>query len=214
MVYRLLRPIRMRVVYAGQRVEFTTGHRIDISKWDVDRQRVKNGCTNKLKQSASEINSNLLKYSTILQDIFKEYEVLETNPSISQLKNAFNQKCKVSKTKEDRVEIISFAFDEFINENSVINNWAESTMKKLKTVKKHLKDFDINLTFTSLTEDRISDYVNYLRIDKDMRNTTIGKQVNLLKWFLRWAVKKGYTENIVFEKFKPKLKTTQKKSYF
>lgn len=207
-------PIRMRVVYAGQRVEFTTGHRIDISKWDVDKQRVKNGCTNKLKQSASEINSNLIKYSTILQDIFKEYEVLETNPSISQLKNAFNQKCRVSKTKEDRADIISFAFDEFINESSIINNWAESTIKKLKTVKKHLKEFDINLTFTSLTEDRISDYVNYLRIDKEMRNTTIGKQVNLLKWFLRWAVKKGYTENIVFEKFKPRLKTTQKKVIF
>ncbi|WP_255493304.1 phage integrase SAM-like domain-containing protein [Dysgonomonas sp. HDW5B] len=77
-----------------------------------------------------------------------------------------------------------------------------------------MKDFDINLTFTSLTEDRTSDYVNYLRIDKDMRNTTIGKQVNLLKWFLRWAVKKGYTENIVFEKFKPKLKTTQKNHIF
>ncbi|KAA6304769.1 Tyrosine recombinase XerC, partial [termite gut metagenome] len=41
-------PIRMRVMYAGQRIEFTTGYRIDVAKWDEAAQRVKNGCTNKL----------------------------------------------------------------------------------------------------------------------------------------------------------------------
>ena len=55
-------PIRMRVIYASHRIEFTTGYRIDIAKWDTDKQRVKNGCTNKLKQSASEINADLLRY--------------------------------------------------------------------------------------------------------------------------------------------------------
>ena len=53
-------PIRMRVNFASQRIEFTTGYRIDVAKWDGDKQRVKNGCTNKLKQSASEINAALL----------------------------------------------------------------------------------------------------------------------------------------------------------
>ena len=55
-------PIRMRVVFDGKRVEFTTGYRIDASKWDAAKQRVKNGCTNKLKQSASEINADLNRY--------------------------------------------------------------------------------------------------------------------------------------------------------
>ena len=53
-------PIRMRVNFASQRIEFTTGYRIDAAKWDADKQRVKNGCTNKLKQSASESNAALL----------------------------------------------------------------------------------------------------------------------------------------------------------
>ena len=68
-------PIRMRVVFASHRIEFTTGYRIDVAKWDADKQRVKNGCTNKLKQSASEINADLLKYYTEIQNIFKEFEV-------------------------------------------------------------------------------------------------------------------------------------------
>ena len=55
-------PIRMRVVFASQRIEFTTGYRIDMEKWDADKQRVRNGCTNKLKQSASEINTDTLRH--------------------------------------------------------------------------------------------------------------------------------------------------------
>lgn len=29
-------PIRMRVIFASQRIEFTTGYRIDVEKWDTD----------------------------------------------------------------------------------------------------------------------------------------------------------------------------------
>jgi hypothetical protein len=74
-------PIRMRVVYAGNRIDFSTGYRIDVSKWDADKQRVKNGCTNKLKQSASEINADLLMYYTDIQNIFKEFEVQNIAPN-------------------------------------------------------------------------------------------------------------------------------------
>ena len=74
-------PIRMRVNFASKRVEFTTGYRIDAAKWDSDKQRVRNGCTNKLKQSASEINASLLDYYTEVQKIFKKFEVEEVMPT-------------------------------------------------------------------------------------------------------------------------------------
>ena len=68
-------PIRMRVIFAGKRIELTTGYRIDVAKWDSTKERVKNGTTNKLGQSASEINSDLLRYYTEMQEVFKEFEV-------------------------------------------------------------------------------------------------------------------------------------------
>ena len=83
-------PIRMHVNFASQRIEFTTGYRIDVAKWDVDKQQVKNGCTNKLKQSASEINAALLGYYTELQEVFKRFEVAEVMPSPADVKKAFN----------------------------------------------------------------------------------------------------------------------------
>lgn len=76
-------PIRMRVIYNHNRIEFTTGYRIDVAKWDEGKQRIKNGCTNKLKQTAAEINSDLLKYYADIQDIFKEFEVMILRISVT-----------------------------------------------------------------------------------------------------------------------------------
>ena len=95
-------PIRMRVNFASQRIEFTTGYRIDVAKWDADKQRVKNGCTNKLKQSASEINAALLGYYTELQEVFKRFEVAEVMPSPADVKNAFNARYSLAMYKRNQ----------------------------------------------------------------------------------------------------------------
>lgn len=205
-------PIRMRVVYAGHRIEFTTGYRIDLAKWDTDKQRVKNGCTNKLKQSASDINSDLNKYYTDIQAVFKEYEVQSLIPTPTQIKDAFNERQNKDNRSYQADKLVNI-FDEFIKESSKQNNWTESTIKKLTTVKNHLKAYDKDLTFESLTLNVLAEYVTHLH-SIDLRNNTINKQINLLKWFLRWGIEKGYSKNNVFESFKPKLKTTPKKVIF
>lgn len=87
-------PIRMRINYAGQRIDLFTGYRIDAAKWKKSKQRVKNNCTNKLQQSASDINSNLDIYSDTIQTIFKEYEIKEILPTKKQLKNDFENRIK------------------------------------------------------------------------------------------------------------------------
>lgn len=209
-------PIRMRVIYARHRIEFTTGYRIDVSKWDADKQRVKNGCTNKLKQSASEINADLLRYYTEVQNIFKEFEVQETMPTAQQLKDTFNM--RVRNTVEDEQKEVQISFwnvvDEFVKECGSLNNWTYSTYKKFSTVKNHIREFKKNANFEYFDENGLNEYVNFLREKKDMRNSSVGKQIGFLKWFLRWSFKKGYNHNIAYETFKPKLKTTPKKVIF
>lgn len=212
-------PIRMRVVFAGQRIEFTTGYRIDTAKWEADKQKVKNGCTNKLKQSASEINTDLLRQYTEIQNIFKEYEVQDIMPTAKQIKDAFNAKMRrqLAKVKEAGTEdpTISFweAFGLFVKECRLQNNWAESTSKKFATVKNHLNEFNAALSFDTFTEEGMKDYVDFLR-KKDMRNSSVSKQIAFLKWFLRWCTKKGYCHNTAYEDFNPKLKSAPKKVIF
>ena len=214
-------PIRMRVNFASQRIEFTTGYRIDVAKWDGDKQRVKNGCTNKLKQSASEINAALLGYYTELQEIFKRFEVADVMPSPAEVKEAFNNR----HGQNEKTELASAdtsnapsnfyeAFDDFVRVCGRQNDWTHSTFEKFAAVKNHLKNFRSELSFDFFDEEGLTEYVQYLREEREMRNSTIGKQLSFLKWFLRWSFKQGMHSNNAYDTFKPKLKDTQKKIIF
>ena len=212
-------PIRMRVNFASKRIEFTTGYRIDAAKWDADKQRVKNGCSNKLKQSASEINASLLEYYTEIQSIFKRFEVEDVMPTPEQIKEAFNALHKpVSEEPKPKKEALPCdffqVFDDFVEDCGRQNNWTDSTFEKFAAVKNHLTNFREGLTFEFFDERGLNDYISYLRDVKEMRNTTIGKQLSFLKWFLRWAFKKGVHQNNAYDSYKPKLKSTQKKIIF
>ena len=212
-------PIRMRVNFASKRIEFTTGYRIDATKWNADKQRVKNGCSNKLKQSASEINASLLEYYTEIQSIFKRFEVEDVMPTPEQIKEAFNALHKpVSEEPKPKKEALPCdffqVFDDFVEDCGRQNNWTDSTFEKFAAVKNHLTNFREGLTFEFFDERGLNDYVGYLRDVKEMRNSTIGKQLSFLKWFLRWAFKKGVHQNNAYDSYKPKLKSTQKKIIF
>ena len=210
-------PIRMRVNFASKRIEFTTGYRIDAAKWDSDKQRVRNGCTNKLKQSASEVNASLLGYYTEMQEIFKKFEVEEIMPTPEQIKEAFNalhKPIEEVKPRKSTPNVFYKVFDEFVRDSGRQNDWTDSTYEKFAAVKNHLMNFRDGLTFDFFDEKGLNDYVTYLRDVKEMRNSTIVKQLSFLKWFLRWAFKKGLHQNNDYDSYKPKLKSTQKKIIF
>ena len=192
-----------------------------MAKWDGDKQRVKNGCTNKLKQSASEINAALLGYYTELQEIFKRFEVAEIMPSPAEVKEAFNnrygQNEKTELASADTSNVPSNfyeAFDDFVRVCGRQNDWTHSTFEKFAAVKNHLKNFRSELSFDFFDEEGLTEYVQYLREVREMRNSTIGKQLSFLKWFLRWSFKQGMHSNNAYDTFKPKLKDTQKRIIF
>ena len=182
---------------------------------------MKNGCTNKLKQSASDINAALLGYYTELQEIFKRFEVAEIMPSPAEVKEAFNnrhgqnEKTELSSTDISNVPSNFYeAFDDFVRVCGRQNDWTHSTFEKFAAVKNHLKDFRSELSFEFFNEEGLTEYVQYLREVREMRNSTIGKQLSFLKWFLRWSFKQGMHSNNAYDTFKPKLKDTQKKIIF
>lgn len=210
-------PIRMRVIFSSNRVDFSTGYRIDLSKWDHEKQKVKNGCTNKLKQSASDINGELQKYYFQIQEIFKSFEIQNINPTAEILKREFNALNRTSnKILDSKNTAIDFwqTFEKFIKECGRQNDWTESTFEKFDSVKNHLKTFNPKLTFSYFDDNGLNEYVIFLRDYRKMRNSTIEKQLGFLKWFLRWANQRGFNEYKQFESFKPKLKKVPKKVIF
>jgi integrase len=209
-------PIRMRVIFSNNRIDFSTGYRIDVAKWDFEKQKVKNGCTNKLKQSASDINSDLQKYYTQIQDIFKIFETKNINPSVELLKKEFVElnKSNSNDSKKSLKNDFMVVYDEFKNVNGRQKNWAKSTLQKFESVKVHLSTFKSDLTFEYFDENGLNNYILYLGEKKKMRNTSVLKQLGFLKWFLRWAYEKNYNPSNAFEKFKPNIKIVPKKVIF
>ncbi|WHT72894.1 tyrosine-type recombinase/integrase [Myroides odoratimimus] len=206
-------PIRARVVYNGGRVELFTGYRIDAPKWDEHKERVRNGCTNRLKQSSSEINTAISELSTIIDRIFKEFELKNEMPSFEIFKDEvkrYSDKQTISATEKN----LFTAFDEFVKSSGKRNDWTDATYTKFNTVRSHLSNFKSNFQFSDINEKVLLDYVTFLREKKLMRNSTIDKQISFLKWFLKWCRSNNYTIAYNFESFKPKLKETSKRIIF
>ena len=210
-------PIRMRVNFASQRIEFITGHRIDVAKWDADKRRVKNGCTNKLKQSASEINAALLGDYTELQEVFKHFEVAEVMPSPTDVKKTFNAhhgsddaQAEQTFDRLDPSNDFYKAFDEFVRVCGRQNDRAHATYEKFAAMNNHLRAFRADLSFSFFNEAGLTKHVRYLREVREMRNSTIGKQLSFLKWFLRWSFSQGMHRNNAYDTFKSKFNNTQR----
>ena len=111
-------------------------------------------------------------------------------------------------------------YNEFIITEGKDKSWTEATYKKHRTIKKHLQNFAPNLEFSDLTEKGLGMFVDYLLSlsngegDTTMKNSTIKKDINIMKWFLRWATRNNYNQELSYITFKPKLKTIPKKVIF
>ena len=219
-------PISMRLTFNSTRINFSTGFRIDASKWDEQKQRVKNGCTNKAMQSAAEINTVLNQYEAELHSIFKKFETLDTMPTKDQVKEAFNRMHLSESAKEEGAAKLeqeekkakrprpSDVMREFISENETINQWTWGTIEKFNAIENHFKDFNARLSLDEYDKAHLAKFVQFLIDKKDMRNSTVKKQLGYLKWFFRWCQEKGYCNCGDYQSFDPKLKTTPKKVIF
>ena len=123
-------------------------------------------------------------------------------------------------------------FDQFCSDAGEKNSWTPTTQEKMDALKVDLQAFKKNLSFSSLTESTLTAFVVYLRDTKKLRtprkkkgdrenydheditglkNSTILKKLEYLRWFLNWATDMGYNSNRAYKSFRPTLKQTQKK---
>nr|WP_167190935.1 site-specific integrase [Wenyingzhuangia heitensis] len=209
-------PIRLRINYHGNRVDLQTGYRIDIAKWNSDKEKVKNGAFNKRGQSSSDINSGISDLEIVIEDLFKSCEVEERIPTPQEIKTIVkNYKTKGVSGLQEKNEITLFeVFDLFVKINKKLNDWSEATISKLLTVKRHLHTFNPELKFSDMNQEGLADYLIFLRTEKLMRNSTIKKQLGFLKWFLRWSNENNHHQNEDYKIFKPKLKDAPKTIIF
>lgn len=215
-------PIIMRVAFNSVRADFTTGYRIDMVKWDAESQRVKKGCSNKKKESAAEINAYLSSLETALNALFKEYEVADTMPSVSMVREDFNNRLSGEKIRPEDKPSKKFreVWAEFTHDRGIERGWTKSTYQKFDACLNHLLSFKSNFSFEDMTERTLNRWLEYLRTlpmpdgSIGMKNSTIGKQLGYLRWFMNWATDKGYNTNLAYRTYHPLLKQADNEPIF
>lgn len=210
--------LRLRIKWDENTVAFNVGFRIDIDKWSTEAQRCNsNTIHGKKKIHSSVINKEIQRFEQASEDTFYFFEQKKEVPSADEFRDEFNKRIgKVTRSEKTLFD----CHNEFMIEKGKESQWTESTYKEHMTIRRHLLDFAPKLEFSDLNEKGISMYVDYMlnmevnSKKKGLKNTSIRKNLDNLRWFLRWASEKGYNHEMAFESFQPKLKTVENKVIF
>ena len=223
-------PIRVSVMIRGTRLISTVGFNIAADKWVASRkdengeeipiQRVKKGCNN-----AKGIPYNIINLR--LNDIanhFERYEMsLEHRPSVDDLADQLAIVKGGDRRKKARAGEIAVAdespsiikyFDQFVREESRLNQWTVGTMQCWNAFRSHLLAQGRNLKFSDFSEEGIQKFVTYLRSKRKMEEKTVQKHYSNLRWFLNWCIRKGYCQESEISKYRPKFKVLEKPVIF
>lgn len=208
--------IRFRIKWDKNIIAFGVGYRAEFDKWSLETQRCKTNSTHGIKKiPASIINKKITDYELACERVFRNFFFKNEVPDKQSFRAQFNLEIGKKVVTEVEIEKSLFdIFDLFVQEESRVNLWTNTTSAKMKTFRKHLKTFDPKLDFKSIDEEKLLKYQYFLQEKLELQNSTTLKNFSFLRWFLNWAAKKGYNSNMTFQHFRPKLKTVQKKIIF
>ena len=187
------------------------GYVIDPDRWDPLSQRCRpKSFHGMMRVPASVINADIERATALVADIFDGYGLDLPSDDIvkTDLRKALGAGSGQTPT------LISQVTDEFIREGVTRGDWAESTVRKFRVVFRHMAGYEPFRTFRGFTEKDLLGYVDYLRDDLDLNNTTISRQLGYLRWFLHWAEGKGLLACRDYQDFRPRLRQSIKPVIF
>ena len=214
-------PILVDFKFDGQRVIYPIGYRIDDNKWSNETQRVKPNNFNKDLISASIINRRINRIEDKLPKIYADAIKLEIDITSKYLINELNDYLSTEENIQKKVVVpspnllsnVNDILQLFIDTECELNKWTEGTKKKFITFKRHLTDYNPNLTFNDITDEFLRKYIDHLRKNLNFNNSTNAKFLKMFKWFLNWATKKDYNKNLSYKSFDYKFKGTTTGDY-
>lgn len=203
-------PIFADITFNGRRIFFFSGHRVDASKWDIEKQKVKRNNFNAKGESATDINGRLDKIRVAVDAVFTRMNVngipFTTVNVRDELKSELDEEKSAPRKLTDY-------YAQFIEEECKNGTWAKGTIAKHRTMIEHLNGFRRGLYFEDITSDFMNRFVQYLltkapsKSKKDkLTNSTVTKMIKTFKWFMNWATRKKYNRILEYRDYTPKLK--------
>jgi site-specific recombinase XerD len=189
------RPILLTYLLKGQKIRFSTRLKTIDKDWNPIKQRIKKNASGE-----SEINFTLDEFERIVTKSQLDLKFDPSKLTLDYIKN------KLEDSTGNNKGVLSFfeAFEEYIEEASTTKTIGSKriyqvTLNKLKVFNK-VKG--VNVCFENMDSKFEIKFKDYLMIDCQLVNNTVGKYFKTLKAFLNFASERGYTENRKFKTFK------------
>ena len=176
--------------------KISTNIKINPDNWDK-KNRIPIRKRGGLGIESQKINVKLMEFNKKIEDLrFKFGKEL----TIGDLKLAFNK-------SEEYVYALDY-FEAFLNERIKIGDVTYRSIQKYETVLKKLVEFQIHTSrkykLSDLKEQFFIDLIIHLRDNHDLYDNTLNRYISVIKTFLRWSLKKGYSPPMDFTEVKIK----------
>ena len=176
--------------------KISTNIKINPDNWDK-KNRIPIRKRGGLGIESQKINVKLMEFNKKIEDLrFKFGKEL----TIGDLKLAFNK-------SEEYVYALDY-FVAFLNERIKIGDVTYRSIQKYETVLKKLVEFQIHTSrkykLSDLKEQFFIDLIIHLRDKHDLYDNTLNRYISVIKTFLRWSLKKGYSPPMDFTEVKIK----------
>lgn len=185
-------PIILSCSYSSKRIKIYTGLKIRESAWDFSLERAQ-----RIFADSLVINN----YLDVTRERVSKY---------IQLKNESRQKLDLNSTKSEIKKLLKSKSPDFfelllkfLEENST--RWSQSSYKKMKTFYLQMKTFSeeqlARIQLSDVNQQFADKLVAFYR-NNGLQDTTIKKNLELLRWFMNWGLKEGFVHNRDYEKIR------------
>lgn len=172
--------LTLRITLRGYRpMDFSTGCTMSSGTWDGTRAT---------GARARDINRIVRDWEAAFDEAVAVFASIERRqPTPDDFRAAFDDaRGMAAKPKQPAFYEL---FDRFTREQAYERGWSYRTLQKWATLRRDLMAFNPRLR--TLTEQDAAAFVRYL-MSTGERNSTTEKKVKHLRWFIRWAVDRGY----------------------
>jgi hypothetical protein len=190
-------PINMDVTFNGQRLRFYTNYRIDVRKWNLETERVRNNNTNDAGETSSEINQRIVSLTSTVDEIFRYYENLKTFPTVAQLREELRNRLNENINDKQYTGHSFFdRFEQYIKEAEL----SPLRKKQVKSAMNHLKNYNAFTTFETINLNGFKKHLIGAKDKKKSQNTVVGI-LKKVRTFYTYARIKKWTKANPFENY-------------
>lgn len=206
--------LQMRVTPRGGKVvSFATGLSLLPGEWDAAFGRAKGRSTD-----AAAANTLISEWSQLVANIFSHYKSLNIVPTAEQLRGAFarvtaQDELTTTYTPQPiALTTVKAAFTQFIIDQKNSGSWSDGTVYAMEVFRRMLSWFKPDTPINNIDEKWMEKFHQWLVIERGQQGVTVNGNLTKMRWFLRWARRKGLYKGLADQNYRPKVKGASEKT--